>query len=228
MCIISTNNTIEEMTMGLFDQLKGMVTGKTRSEIDFEKKLKEIDKDREGDKERRKLEMAYAHSSYKSAFWWYEHMSVKPNTGSKRDIEMLHAKYKCSLERIIEVSYYKGQEIQLNFINLVLPDIDYMARGFKSKDECIELMLHFCGDLYKQHKNNIAVLSSPFLSPAYWSLFNTDGNPIIDGKITVKPDGSLPFNDELNNEYAAWYREFIRLVGKKYELFSVSEMKMPE
>lgn len=214
--------------MGLFDQLKGMVTGKTRSEIDFEKKLKEIDKDGRDDKERRKLEMAYAHSSAKSAFWWYEHMPVKPNTGSKRDVEMLHAKFKCSLERNTEISYYDHQKLQKDFLKLVLPDIDYTKIDYKSQDECIEKMLRLTGELYKQNKKNIALLSSPFFSPDYWALFNTDENSIADGKLIVKDDGSIGWSDRLKNDYASWLRDFVALVGNKYHCFGVSEMQMPK
>lgn len=214
--------------MGLFDQLKGMVTGKTRSEIDFEKKLKEIEKQGGADVEQKKLEMAYAHSSAKSAFWWYEHMPVKPNSGSKHDVEMLHAKYKCSLERNIEVSHYEHKKMQADFLKLVLPDIDYTKIDYKSQDECIEKMLRLTSDLYKQNKNNIAVLSSPFFSPDYWALFNTDENSIADGKLIVKEDGSIGWSDQLKNEYALWLREFVALVGTKYHLFSASEMKMPK
>lgn len=213
--------------MTFLQAIKSLITGKSELQMRFEERLKEIDKKGGPDIEKKKLEMAYSHLSSCSAFWWYEHMPVKPNTGSDRDVEMLHAKYRCSLQKTSDVPYDKRPEIQAKFIRLVLPNINYEARGFHDKEDCIKQMIKFCDSKMAREKN-LTEFASPFLSPQYWLLFNSDNNCIQDGKIIILENGGIPFDDELHKAYNEWLNKMIKIIARKYKYFDSSEMIMPE
>jgi len=175
-----------------------------------------------------KMERAYCHESVKSAFWWYENCTAKPNTGSKLDTELLHVKFKHSLESHTVTGTFStkttavDKETQEHFVSLVLPNVDYMAKGYQSKEHCVKKIMEDY-EAFKQKKNNFH--ASPFVTSTYWLLlhFNEDWVTIdADGKKVLKKDQM--FLGQPATMLAKMIAEFLMRLEEKYKSYRVISM----
>lgn len=128
----------------------------------------EINKDYDDDY---KMVLAETHRSIKSAFWWYEHLSEKPNTGSIKDVIALHNKFITSFAVEANEKKIIPNERIISFLEFVLPDRDdmmYSSYGYdvKNRSDMARLLTNIYND------NKSVKQMSPFLLPQYWIIYN--------------------------------------------------------
>lgn len=198
------------------------------SDEDFDRELSEYNEWDEDRKERAGsdwiLKVAYRHRSVKSAFWWYEHTPNKPNTGSDRDVELLHVKFKHSLE-----SHNYGydtrkvtKEVQEKFLMLVLPDIDYSVLGYhgeNGKEQCMKkIMEQYEAQKQFKHENRMLecymhLHASPFLTGFGWTVYHLEE---VDGEDENGNRDVEALSKKLSQKYSKWFVSFFPEIWKKY------------
>ena len=104
--------------------------------------------------------LAYASRSAKSAFKWFELCNPKPNSCSDLDIERLHVKFMKSLCKADKAT-------QERFVSLVLPDIDYKAKGYESEEQAAKGIMEEYSVLKNKTSANEEHIS-PFISARYY------------------------------------------------------------
>lgn len=130
------------------------------------------------------LPLAYRDRSVKSAFWWYEHLTEKPDVTDYKWAARINVKYMISFGQYVKKGFSSEEydEMKTSFIELFLPDIDY--RNIVN--------MHLNGHAYTLvNKTQAAKTLSmrlgknkyPFADPVFW--FLTHSESIKDNNVDV-------------------------------------------